>query len=183
VNGYELLNAIEHDVKCNLLPSLKIISTEIILDYIFNNFSLFYQQIQKRHNNRQTIKIIDEYDVQDIIHAILRLFLSDIRKEVYNLQYLGKSTRIDLILNQENIGIEIKYADGTNPERRISDELLVDINHYKENGNCKKLYFFIYNPHGSFNNPPRIYKRIRKKQGTACQGIYKSLREGVYGYV
>jgi hypothetical protein len=160
----ELLNAIEHDVKCNLLPSSKKISTEIILDYIFNNFSLFYQQIQKRHNNRPTIEITDEYDVQDIIHSILRLFFSDIRKEAYNPQYLGKSTRIDFILNEENIGIEIKYADGINPERRIGDELLVDINHYKEDCNCKKLYCFIYNPHGSFNNPQGFIKELEKNK-------------------
>jgi hypothetical protein len=160
----ELLNAIVQDVKCNLSSLSKTIPAEIILDYIFNNFSLFCLQIQKRYNNRKTIEITDEYDVQDIIHSILRLFFFDIRKEAYNPQYLGKSTRIDFVLTEENIGIEIKYADGINPERRIGDELLVDINHYKENRNCKRLYCFIYNPHGSFNNPQGFIKELEESK-------------------
>jgi hypothetical protein len=160
----ELLNAIYLDIKCDLLSSSKPISTEIILDYVFNNFSLFYQQIQKRYNKRKTIEITDEYDVQDIVHSILRLFLSDIRKEAYNPQHLGKSTKIDFVLYEENIGIEIKYADGINPEKRIGDELLVDINHYKMNRNCKKLYCFIYNPHGAFNNPHGFIKELEESK-------------------
>jgi hypothetical protein len=160
----ELLDAVEHDVKSDALLSQRKLSTEIILDNIFNNFFLFCQQIKKRYNNRRTIEITDEYDVQDIIHSILRLFFSDIRKEAYNPQYLGKSTKIDFVLNEENIGIEIKYADGINPEKRIGDELLVDINHYKENRNCKKLFCFIYNPHGSFNNPQGFIHELEKNK-------------------
>jgi hypothetical protein len=163
-NYQELLDAIQYDIKNNLTLELKMVRPDILLEFIFTNFSLFCQQISKRYNDRPTIEIVDEYDVQNIIHSILKLFFSDIRREVYNPQYLGKSTRIDFILNNENIGIEIKYADGLNPEKRIGDELLIDINHYKENRNCKKLICFIYNPNGAFNNPEGFKNELEKSK-------------------
>jgi hypothetical protein len=48
-----------------------------------------------RHDGRPTLGVGDEYDVQDLLHALLRLFFDDIRPEERTPSYAGESTRMD----------------------------------------------------------------------------------------
>jgi DNA-binding sugar fermentation-stimulating protein len=58
--------------------------------------------------NRNTIEIEDEYDVQDLFHALLKLYFDDIRPEEYTPSYGGSASRVDFLLKDEQIIIEIK---------------------------------------------------------------------------
>ena len=49
------------------------IDTEVILERIFMQFYKIARQLRNRHDNRQTLSIEDEYDVQDLLHALLHL--------------------------------------------------------------------------------------------------------------
>jgi REase_DpnII-MboI len=40
---------------------------------------LIVRQLLHRHNNRPTLDVNDEYDVQDLVHALLKIFFHDIR--------------------------------------------------------------------------------------------------------
>ncbi len=42
------------------------------------------RQLQNRHGGRDALTINDEYDVQDLLHAILRLRFGDVRPEEYS---------------------------------------------------------------------------------------------------
>lgn len=42
-----------------------------------------------RHGNREPLKIDDEYDVQDLLQSILRLFFDDVRAEDCVPSYAG----------------------------------------------------------------------------------------------
>ncbi len=57
-----------------------------------------------RYENRETLKIEDEYDVQDLLHALLLLYFDDVRAE----DYAGKSSRMDFLLKNERVVIEVK---------------------------------------------------------------------------
>ena len=46
-----------------------------------DRFHIVAKQLTRRSEGRSTIVISDEYDVQDLMHALLRLFFDDVRPE------------------------------------------------------------------------------------------------------
>ena len=58
----------------------------------------------ENRENRETLKIEDEYDVQDLLHALLLLYFDGVRAE----DYAGKSSRMDFLLKNERVVIEVK---------------------------------------------------------------------------
>ena len=56
---------------------------------ICTRFHLVARQLRKRHDDRSTLDISDEYDVQDLLHSLLCLFFDDIRSEEGTPSYAG----------------------------------------------------------------------------------------------
>ena len=75
-------------------------NTEFIIN-ILNSFHRVARQLQNRYNKRETISIQDEYDVQDLLHALLKISFDDVRPEEYTPSYAGSSTRVDFLLKKE----------------------------------------------------------------------------------
>jgi hypothetical protein len=71
-------------------------------------FHLVARQMRSRHDNRATLDVEDEYDTQDLLHALLQLRFDDIRPEEWTPSYAGGSSRMDFLLKQEKIVIEVK---------------------------------------------------------------------------
>jgi hypothetical protein len=116
-------------------------------------FHLVARQLQARHDNRPTIEIEDEYDVQDLLHALLKTDIDDIRAEEWTPSYAGKSARMDFLLKDCQIVVEAKKTRKGLGEKEVGDELLVDIARYKTHPDCKILVCFIYDPEGKIGNP------------------------------
>jgi hypothetical protein len=57
---------------------------------------------------RPTLTINDEYDVQDLMRAILAIEFDDIRPEEWSPSYAGGSKRMDFLLKEESIVVEVK---------------------------------------------------------------------------
>ena len=51
---------------------------------LFSRFHRLGRQLRVRRENRPTLAIDDEYDVQDLLHALLHLYSDDIRPEEWN---------------------------------------------------------------------------------------------------
>ncbi|WP_265583566.1 PD-(D/E)XK nuclease domain-containing protein [Synechocystis salina] len=79
-----------------------------ILKRIFSRFHRINLQLQDRHDSRETIKIDDEYDVQDLLHALLTLYFDDIRPEEFTNSSAGSNSRTDFLLKREKVMIEAK---------------------------------------------------------------------------
>ena len=47
-------------------------------------FPLFVERLQNRQHGRPARDVVDEYDVQDLLHAILKLHFDDVRPEEYS---------------------------------------------------------------------------------------------------
>lgn len=54
------------------------IKIDEILDLIFTRFHKIARQLQSRYNHRDTLTIDDEYDVQDLLHALLQLYMEEV---------------------------------------------------------------------------------------------------------
>jgi hypothetical protein len=125
-----------------------------LLEKIFKNFQRCYRQLLIRHNQRDTLKITDEYDVQDLLHAILKLHFDDVRAEVSTPKYGGGNSRIDFILNEHDVAIEVKKTRNNLKDKEIGEELLIDIARYQQSySKIKLLICFVYDPEGLIINP------------------------------
>ena len=124
-----------------------------ILELIFSNFNSVARQLRQRYDNRETLIVDDEYDVQDLLHAILKVFFLDIIFEEYTPSYAGTHRRMDFLLKTEKTVIEVKKTRKTLKNKKISEELNDDIIAYKLHKDCDTLVCFIYDPDGWINNP------------------------------
>jgi hypothetical protein len=139
------------------------IEANIILSNIFNNFCRFIHQLKRGRHNERDCFISDEYDVQDLLHAVLKLHFDDVRVEEWTPQNAGSSNRIDFLINDNQTAIEVKYASINHKDKKIGDELINDIDKYSRHPNCKALYCFVYDPNYCINNPKGLENDLNNK--------------------
>ena len=123
------------------------------LIYLLDRFHQIVIQLRHRHANRETLDVNDEYDVQDLLHSLLRIYCDDIRPEEWTPSYAGTSSRQDFLLKNEQIIIEIKKTRKGLGNKELANELIIDIARYKEHPDCKSLVCFAYDPENRIKNP------------------------------
>lgn len=131
-----------------------------VLEKIFSTFNRVERQLRQRHANKHTLIVKDEYDVQDLLHAILKIFFSDIRPEEPTPSFAGNHRRMDFLLKPEKTVIEVKMAKKNLRNKKISEQLNDDINTYKSHTDCDTLVCFIYDPEGCVKNPVGFEKDL-----------------------
>ena len=129
---------------------------DVALNNLFNKFHAVAKQLRNRYGSRNTIDIEDEYDVQDLLHALLRLYFNDIRNEEWTPSYAGGSSRMDFLLKEEKIVIEVKKTRKGLNDKELGKQLIEDKEKYKAHPYCKKLICFTYDPEGRIVNPKGI---------------------------
>jgi hypothetical protein len=105
-----------------------------------------------RRKGAQPLSFSSEYDVQDLLHAMLRPWVSDIRPEEFTPSYAGSSTRMDFLLPAHTLVIELKFVRDRAHAKHIGDELIVDIEHYRRHPSCSTLWCVIYDPENFITN-------------------------------
>lgn len=158
------LESIKDDIEKGVLDTNQchVIPAEQRLDSIFKKFHKVARQLRTRHDNRSTIDIKDEYDVQDVLHTLLRLFFDDIRPEEWTPSYCNVSCRMDFLLKNEQIVIEVKKTRKSMTTKDLNEQLIIDIEHYKTHPDCKQVYCFVYDPEGRLGNPQGIISDLEK---------------------
>jgi hypothetical protein len=119
--------------------------------------------LRSRHSKRMGFAIVDEYDVQDLLGAMLETRFSDIRPEDPTLSYAGKAARVDFLLKDEKVVIETKMTrEGLN-DAKLGKELILDIERYKKHPDCKALFCFVYDPEHRLKNPDGLEADLSRK--------------------
>lgn len=126
------------------------------LDRIMLRFHAVAQQLRRRREDRPTLDIHDEYDVQDLMHALLRLHFDDVRPEEWVPSYAGSASRTDFLLPQIDTMVEVKKTRPGLTAKAVGDQLIIDIAHYQKHPQCKRLFCFVYDPDGRIANPAGI---------------------------
>jgi hypothetical protein len=127
-----------------------------LVERTLRRFHHVARQLRSRREDRPTLAIADEYDVQDLLHALFKLEFDDIRTEEWVPSYAGGAARMDFLLKQERIVIEAKKTRDSLRDRQVGDELLVDIQRYAQHQDCGRLYCFVYDPDGLLKNPAAL---------------------------
>lgn len=132
------------------------------IEHLCNRFHIVARQLTSRYDKRETININDEYDVQDLLHALLKIDFNDVREEECTPSFAGKSSRMDFILKDHQIVIETKMTRPTLGVKELGDQLILDISRYQNHPDCKRLICFIYDPKGIIKNHASLVTDLSK---------------------
>jgi hypothetical protein len=123
------------------------------------------RQLLRRHDHRDTLKVNDEYDAQDLYHALLRIFFADVREEEWTPTYAGGATRIDFLLPEHGLAIELKHARKSLTKKTLGDELLVDVAHYGKHASVRHLVCLVFDHEGAIENPRGLERDLSRVHG------------------
>lgn len=160
----EVLSAVDHtlslldDPKDTSAPS----DPSHVIKQLFDRFHTGALQLKRRYGGRETLRVEDEYDVQDLLHTFLKLHFDDVRAEEYTPSYAGGSSRIDFIIPDHGIAIEVKKTRDTLKDKKIGDELIIDIGRYSSHPSVTSLYCLVYDPDAHIVNPRGLEADLSK---------------------
>lgn len=83
------------------------------------------------------------------------------RPEEWTPSYAGSASRMDFLLKDEKIVIEVKKTRDGLSDRQLGEQLIIDIEKYKTHPDCKKLVCFIYDPEARIGNPVGLIKDLK----------------------
>jgi hypothetical protein len=130
-----------------------------------NRFHLVARQLRERREQRPTLDVSDEYDVQDLFHALLTLFFEDIRKEEWTPSYAGSGSRMDFLLPELEAVVELKKTRPSLTTKQLGEQLIIDIARYKKHPMCRTLFCIVYDPEGKISNPRGVENDLNTEKG------------------
>jgi hypothetical protein len=133
-----------------------------LISILCDRFHLVARQLRSRHDDRQSLDVQDEYDVQDLLHSLLLLYFNDVRAEEWTPSYAGKAARMDFLLKHEQIVVETKKTRSGLRAKEVGSQLIEDIARYESHPDCQTLVCFIYDPDGRISNPRGIENDLRR---------------------
>jgi hypothetical protein len=120
-------------------------------------------QVKRRQKSPSRSCIRSEYDVQELLHALLWIFFTDVRREDPVPQRAGASSRTDFVLKKEAIIVEVKKTRSNLRDNQVGKELIVDIERYKARNDCKLAFCFVYDPDHFIKNPAGLEELSRSE--------------------
>jgi hypothetical protein len=152
------------------VPNLTSSETLSALDKVDLLCSRFHAVVNQLHQPKRGNKspsrssLKSEYDVQELLHALLWIFFSDVRREDPVPQRAGASSRTDFVLKKEEIIVEVKKTRSNLRDNEVGKELIVDIERYKARKDCKLAYCFVYD-HAHFIRNPAGLEELSRNEG------------------
>jgi hypothetical protein len=169
--GVGILRAAAEDAASDLSPASSIPASIVNaplerIGRICDRFHLVARPLAKRQRARVSVLMADEYDVQDVLHALLKLDFDDVRPEEYVPSYAGKASRMDFLLKNEAIVVEAKFAGKKLSAANVGSQLIDDIARYQTHPGCRTLVCFVYDPEATIDNPRGLEADLSRSEGT-----------------
>jgi hypothetical protein len=133
------------------------------MEAICNGFHTVARSLRKRHADRPTLDIADEYDVQDLLRSLLAVDFHDVRSEEWTPSYAGGTARMDFLLKSEKVVVETKMTRDGLSDKELGEQLIIDIARYSQHPDCKTLVCFVYDLLGRVANPAGLQADLEKQ--------------------
>ena len=130
---------------------------------ICNRLGEVASQLRSRGRKRTPLILEDEYDVQYLLHALLKVHFDDVRPEERTPSFAGSSTSADFSIPDTKVVIEVKFVRDSKDTKRIGNEILEDIPHYEKHPDCEQMFVLIYDPNKALNNPVGLVKDLEQQ--------------------
>lgn len=100
--------------------------------------------LARRRSGKQPFEITDEYDVQDLLQAILRAYFKYSISEEPISKLAGSSSRADFAIQDLGVIIEAKFVHGPNEQDRITKQFAEDVQSYSQWTSLEHFFYVIY---------------------------------------
>ncbi len=124
-----------------------------VLENLLRRLPLAVRQLRTRHDVRPPFRIVDVYDLEDLLRSLLPLYFEDVRPECRTPSYAA-GTRTDFLLAPERIALTMKWAGPC-----VVDQVVEDTAYYRNERGCRTLVVFIYDPEAKLGDAvPSVIK-------------------------
>lgn len=131
-----------------------------------DRFLYVRRSLAKRFSNRPTILVKDEHDAQDLLRSLLLVFFDDVRPESWTPNYAGGSSRVDFLLPDFRVAIELKHSRDSMTSKSLADELIVDRDRYQGLGDVSHLICLVFDYDGYLDGPRGLERDLSRQSST-----------------
>lgn len=111
------------------------------------------RQLRLRGEYRATLSVEDEFDAQDLLHALLRIQFDDIGTDEWTPGYSDGAPRTTFLLDDSRLAVIVKKTRPGLTAKDLIDQLRIDAERYRSHDRCATLLCFLYDPEGRIGNP------------------------------
>jgi len=137
-----------------------------ILRRVCARFHLVARQLRLRKEYRPTLEINDEYDLQDLFYALLRLQFDEVGTEDWSPAYANGMRRTTYLLDWEKTAVVVKQTRSGLTTKDLAEQVAADKAHYAARPNGATLVCFIYDPEGRVGNPRGLEADLTTTEGS-----------------
>lgn len=119
-------------------------------------FHTVARQLRLRKDYRATLEVEDDYDLQDLLCALLKVEFDEVGTDEWTPPYTGGAPRTTLFLNREQIAVVSKKTRPGLTTKELADQVAADSACYTTRDKCTTLFCFIYDPEGRIGCPKRL---------------------------
>ncbi len=123
-------------------------------------------ELQKRYDGRDTLSLKDEYDAQDLMRSLLKIFFDDIREENPSPKRAGAASRLDFFLPKVELAVELKYSRASMTTKSLGEELVIDRERYAAHGKFSHLIFIVFDDLNVIRNPRGIESDLAREKSS-----------------
>ena len=134
-------------------------------------FHSVVRQLRLRGEYRATLSVEDEIDVQDLLHALLRIQFDDIDTEEWTPSYAEGAPRKTFLLNDNQLAVLVKKTRNGLTAKDLTEQLRIDTERYFTKSRCTSLLCFIYDPDGRIGNPKALETTLSTVNGSLTIGV------------
>jgi hypothetical protein len=126
------------------------------------------RQLRSRHADRPPFRLVDDYDLEDLLRAVLALEFDDVRPERRTPTYAA-GVRTDWRLPPADSGpalmLTAKRITPALTERALAGQLEEDVAYYERHGADGILVVYLYDPEGLLPEPAGLEARWSRQHG------------------
>lgn len=139
-----------------------------ILRRVCARFHLVARQLRLRKEYRPTLEITDEYDLQDLFYALLRLQFDEVGTEEWTPAYTNGAPRTSYLLDWEKTVVVVKQTRSGLTTRDLAEQIAADAARYSARPNGTTLLCFVYDPDGRVGNPRGLEADLSSTAAAYC---------------
>ncbi len=148
----------EIDQKTKLRNAEEAIIQGNVFDLLLNYLKGAVIEFEKRTE----IRFTDEPELQNFIYSLLRSLFESTEFEDPTEKICETSNRLDFVLKDHKIIIEVKYVRDKRHAKKISEELSIDYPRYKQSKYGQTIINYIYDPNNHIANHGLFKKELKK---------------------
>jgi hypothetical protein len=120
---------------------------------ISEKFLLVQRSLAKHPHGGSPVEFKNEYDDQFLLRALLVQFFDIVRDEEYTPSYAGSNSRIDFVLPEFGLAIELKHTTASMSDADVGAQLLIDRERYQTHKDVSHLIVLVFDHGGHLRSP------------------------------